>query len=310
MLTAKPLPPSSLELVGRPDADHEYRHFERADQVRFDARTIGFSPGNAWWLAEASLLTYWPAAEASQIFRDAAGLESELIEAGGAACHVAWNRTSAIVAFRGTQPGLPLDVWTCFDAALTPWIRDGERVHGGCRNAVRERLVARIGRRLKALPGRTIWITGHGLGAALATLLADRLGDAAGLYTFGSPRVGDAAFARGFSRRHAGRSFRYVNHRDVVAEAPRGRGFDGAFAHVEHEMLIDRDGCVADAAGLSRLADAMPGVAAGERALGATQTLVGPVTDHAPRRYAVCAWNALVNAMAEDEASVAVKLAR
>ena len=37
---------------------------------------------------------------------------------------------------------------------------------------------------------RTIWFTGHSLGAALATLAANRYGKAQGLYTFGSPAWG------------------------------------------------------------------------------------------------------------------------
>jgi hypothetical protein len=50
------------------------------------------------------------------------------------------------------------------------------------------------------LAGRKIWVTGHSLGAAVATLTAARLHYDAGitvqgLQTFGSPRVGDLAFA-------------------------------------------------------------------------------------------------------------------
>lgn len=46
-------------------------------------------------------------------------------------------------------------------------------------------------------PGCSLWVTGHSLGGALATLAAARLVNEAvpvvGVYTFGSPRVGDAA---------------------------------------------------------------------------------------------------------------------
>ncbi|MCA9453043.1 MAG: hypothetical protein KC584_10520, partial [Nitrospira sp.] len=60
---------------------------------------------------------------------------------------------------------------------------------------------------------RTFWFTGHSLGAALATLAADRYGDVQGLYTFGSPLVGDEGFARDFYVS----GYRFVNNNDVVA---------------------------------------------------------------------------------------------
>jgi hypothetical protein len=62
------------------------------------------------------------------------------------------------------------------------------------------------------------------LGAALATLAADRLAaenvPVAGVYTFGSPRVGDGAFARTFTDRLGDRCFRFVNAADVVTRVP------------------------------------------------------------------------------------------
>lgn len=50
----------------------------------------------------------------------------------------------------------------------------------------------------KKAGGMRIWLTGHSLGAALATLVAAGLKDSgynvAGVTTFGSPRVGDSHF--------------------------------------------------------------------------------------------------------------------
>jgi len=43
-------------------------------------------------------------------------------------------------------------------------------------------------------PNLPWWFHRHSLGAALATLAARRFGHAHGLYTYGSPKVGDAAF--------------------------------------------------------------------------------------------------------------------
>lgn len=293
MLPLKALPPPSLTLVGHPEDDREYQHFQGADEVPFDASAIGLSPRNAWWLVEAALLAYWPPEQASVIFRDGGGLECEFIEERGTECYVAWNASAAIVTFRGTQPDQLIDVWTDIDAALVPWRDETEHVHEGFRLALTDRVVERIGARLAALPGRSIWLTGHSLGAALATLLADRVAAFAGLYTFGSPRVGDASFARGFSARHAGRSFRYVNYRDVVTAVPALDLAGGHYVHVARELRIGADGRITEAP-----PEALPSVDEDPEALEPTVTLVGPVIDHTPRRYAVQVWNAVVGVMA------------
>ena len=59
MLEPKESPPPSLKLVSEPASDTEYEHFEAAHDVPFDFTSSAFSRVNAWWLADASLLTYW-----------------------------------------------------------------------------------------------------------------------------------------------------------------------------------------------------------------------------------------------------------
>jgi predicted lipase len=86
-----------------------------------------------------------------------------------------------------------------------------------------------------------IYVAGHSLGAALATLAlpdlgADLGGKMAGLYTFGSPRVGDAVFSRVYDAAFGARSFRIVNSSDIVTSVPLPvpiMGFVGDyFSHV------------------------------------------------------------------------------
>jgi triacylglycerol lipase len=291
MLPLKEPPPPSLTLVGRPQDDREYIHFEHAAEVPFDARAFDFSLRNAWWLAEAALLTYWSPEQARIIFHDCAQLESEFVTEAGTDVYVAWNEMAVIVAFRGTQPDQPIDVWTDVDVVQTPWIHAGERVHEGFRRALNDRVWRAIAARLEALNGHRIWLTGHSLGGALATLAADRIRDVAGIYTFGSPRVGDSAFACGFSARHAGRSFRFVNNRDVIVRVPPAQMFDYDFAHVDREIRIDGQGHMVE----PPLGGSLFGAADPVRP---TPALVGPVIDHTPRRYTVFAWNALAGAMA------------
>jgi pimeloyl-ACP methyl ester carboxylesterase len=99
----------------------------------------------------------------------------------------------AWVVFRGTEASKPEDLLADLMTAQTPWPGGGS-VHRGFATAygrVRNRLLAA----LAATGAREIAFTGHSLGAALATLAAVERGAGARLVTFGSPRIGDAAFA-------------------------------------------------------------------------------------------------------------------
>lgn len=69
-----------------------------------------------------------------------------------------------------------------------------------------------------------LWITGHSLGAALATLLAVDVAANSGfatpaVYTFASPRVGDKFFVRTYDGL-VKTSWRIANRNDVVTDFP------------------------------------------------------------------------------------------
>ena len=69
-----------------------------------------------------------------------------------------------------------------------------------------------------------LYISGHSLGGALATIAAAALSDngvnVAGVYTFGQPRVGDRLFVRQLNEHINGRVFRFVNNNDIVPHVP------------------------------------------------------------------------------------------
>ena len=83
---------------------------------------------------------------------------------------------------------------TNFNFLPEPWDQGG-KVHRGFKAALSE-VWTSLEKHISNLHRNNlkIWLTGHSLGAALATLAADRLGNAQGLYTFGSPRIGDRDF--------------------------------------------------------------------------------------------------------------------
>jgi len=90
--------------------------------------------------------------------------------------------------------------------------------------------------------GDRLLVTGHSLGAGLATLAAAdvatvRPGAAPTIYTFASPRVGDRQFASEYNARLGSGSYRVANTCDMVVSVPFPVPFlgfiGGYFTHVD-----------------------------------------------------------------------------
>ncbi|CAK69576.1 unnamed protein product (macronuclear) [Paramecium tetraurelia] len=92
----------------------------------------------------------------------------------------------------------------------------------------------------KMYPKAIIHVTGHSLGAAMATLYATQLaiaGNSLQLTTFGLPRVGDTAYYNYFSSFTKVTHFRVVHEKDVVPHVPpQNFGFN----HVDREIWYHR----------------------------------------------------------------------
>jgi predicted lipase len=90
---------------------------------------------------------------------------------------------------------------------------------------------------------QSVIITGHSLGGALATLCADACADMGvdveAVYTFGSPRVGNPAFARQYNDDLSWQTYRVVNARDPVPKVP---WLFSTYRHVDTLAYLHRDG--------------------------------------------------------------------
>lgn len=296
----KPAPVYDLDFVLHPEADSAYVHFADAEHHPFDARARSITRRNAWWLAEAALLSYWSKEDAVPIFQSA-GLTAKFVSAKDTDCYVAVNADAVIVAFRGTESDSWGDILTDARAAQVSWV-DGRpergRVHAGFRAALEdiwETLAAELDR---VVGSRTVWFCGHSLGAALATLAADRYGRARGVCTFGSPRVGDPAFASSFTASFVNRCARYVNNHDVVTHVPPPLLVPWPYKHIDPRRFID------DAGQVSGAGPALPHffgdlIGTPESLLdivSALQTggiIRAPkfVLEHMPKAYAIWTWN-------------------
>ncbi len=193
----------------------------------FAPSTRDFNLDHAFWMmwfAERTLFSDNPEtqAELAEIgfdryahFEDATGLQ----------LFVAGSKDSIVVAFRGSSElkdwignfNFPQD-----EGALHGVVG---RVHRGFASALSpsfDAIAATI--RTFAAAGQSIWVTGHSLGGAEATLFSTRLARAgtrvAPLYTFGGPRAGDQGFARDAFEQLNQRVYRIVNELDLVPRVP------------------------------------------------------------------------------------------
>jgi hypothetical protein len=150
---------------------------------------------------------------------------------------------SALIALRGTQIDHINEVLSDHQVVRMGWPLGAGKVHSGFANAALE-LWPSIETWLKqtARQRRSLTITGHGLGAAIATLLAEPV-EADFLVALGSPRVGDSDFAEHVSANSRLRVARLVDCCDVVTElVPASLGFK----HIHGLGYIDRFGVFQD----------------------------------------------------------------
>ncbi len=138
----------------------------------------------------------------------------------------------SVLAFRGTEGDDPTDLATDATALLTQW-ESGGRVHQGFAHALLDTWPT-IQSLLESVE-QTLLFTGHSLGAALATLAASKHRPTR-LYTFGSPRVGDAAFTSTLAGVDVQR---YVDCCDIVCRIPPEIL---GYHHVGTVQYINRDG--------------------------------------------------------------------
>lgn len=217
--------------------------FARAPLPPFDPDASGYNRGNALWLAELSRLVYRHDAEEDSpvpsptrtSFLERAGLKQRRFfisfETDTQAMLV--ESTSApffaVLVFRGTEQK-PKDYLTDLEIGQISLTENNRKeIHEGFEEALSS-VWGKISVELSRLTC-PVFYTGHSLGAALATLAASRLAPKA-LYTFGSPRVGNEAFAASLA---AIPHYRVVDDEDIVATVPpEAMGF--RHAGTEHRL--------------------------------------------------------------------------
>lgn len=141
----------------------------------------------------------------------------------------------AVLSFRGTQIDNWTDVWTDL-MAVRRTTKDG-RVHAGFLEAFDE-VTDDIKKVLPEIGDLPLYITGHSLGAALATVATGEYehiyeDQIAACYTFGSPLVGDGVYERSIKVPF----YRLANPTDIVTLIPK---FLWAYVHVGDVRYLSR----------------------------------------------------------------------
>jgi triacylglycerol lipase len=289
-LPLKPIPNRLLEWKELIPPNYRYDYFAAAGVAAFQPRAAGFCAINATCLADASLLAYAPPDFALEQFRRVWPGDPQFFEHAGTRAYLIEADEVTIAAFRGTEVDHPkqflVDLADDFSFAMRPGGDVPGRIHGGFAKAlddVWDRIAPPLQR--AAARGTPVWLTGHSLGAALATLAGARLGSAQGVYAFASPRVGDGGFAAAPGLANL---VRFVFSRDLVPRLPpRQMGFE----HGGLRMLISDDGAVAAEPEPARLPDVPRLKDMAGRLLEAARL---NLFDHPQVLYATHLWNAYV----------------
>ena len=170
-------------------------------------------------MAILSGLAYGEPSEVSKKFRKHGFHSNKYCSKNGAQCYIVWNDTNAVICFRGTEPKEMSDIKADLNAIQRQGLHNKGDVHGGFQGEI-NKLWDLIVEKIDELKNHKIYITGHSLGGAMATICAKRLQEqqveVQCLYTYGSPRVGDRRWVKSLQIPH----YRFQNNNDVVCKVP------------------------------------------------------------------------------------------
>jgi len=228
--------------------------------------------------AELSRVAYFTEYHATRIARKLGFTTVEYYNINGAEAYRFMNKNDMVFICRGTQPRQYNDIKA--DARSWPIVSETVgRVHSGFKGEVDKLWDSILGDIIREQHKRDLWLTGHSLGAAMATILSSRCRGDTGivnpveLHTFGSPRVGWKNYINNFPMVH----YRWVNNADIVARIPfwfMGYRHHGVCKYFNHW------GNLRNITGWQRTKDVWRGIFKGIQNL-----KFDSVADHNPREY-------------------------
>lgn len=178
----------------------------------------------AAFFARCSEYAYLDEIEGKKKFKEL-GFKATFIDVNGSQAYWLANKDDLVIACRGTEPTDFRDIAADLKAKPVMSSQNIKFVHSGFKESVDN-----IWPMLSDLADdygktRTVWCTGHSLGAAMATLVAYKLQrspdlpNPQALFTFGSPKVGNKDYIKAVEDTGL-LHFRFVNNADIVTTVP------------------------------------------------------------------------------------------
>lgn len=225
------------------------------DADQFNAAQTGpLTLPNALFMAKCSFLAYSNRYSVDRLLERWKLTPCEIKQGESTQFFSSSNEKMLLVSFRGTEVSQLQDILADASFSLRSWRDLPGKMHNGFTRALDEvldDLDARVEGELKNT-NRKLWMTGHSLGGALATLYAAyrvlKMKSLAGVYTFGCPRVGNVEFCQAVNQtlNQGGiRIFNFVNDHDIVTRVPArlmGYGQIGSVCYMSPNGELDIDG--------------------------------------------------------------------
>jgi triacylglycerol lipase len=162
-----------------------------------------------------------------------------------AEAYIVEDESDFIIVCRGTQPNQWSDISADLSIDRVKPHNGGGKVHVGFKSYADKLwepiVTAVVGAKVAR---KKIWVTGHSLGAAMATLIARRcalepkLQTPRALFTYGSPRVGDKTYVEELDKLVP--HHRWVNDGDIVTKVPPPPFYShcGTMHHIDGNGIV------------------------------------------------------------------------
>ena len=160
--------------------------------------------------AEVSKLAYLD--NEKKKFKELGYTFSQFYDVDGAQAYVLWSKDYITIAFRGTEPDEFNDIKADLRATKHQGYHEGfyieyMKLHDKIKKKIDD---------LQERKDRPLYICGHSLGGAMATVCASHMPEADELYTYGSPRALSRKRCKALQVPHK----RHVNNNDIVPKVP------------------------------------------------------------------------------------------